>query len=1242
MTVGNDSTISTQLLGLTNSSITLGNNGKLTSTTTTLNNSTITFGDTGTLIAADTTLTNASKIQLGNINSTATTQKLTLSGGSSVVIGSGQLTSGDATLTGSTVSIGGNWTSGVTKLTNSTATVTSLNAQDTTLDTNSIVQISANSSTNKLSVLGGSQFKIDTGAKLTTTDATVSGAGSKVSVGDGSTLQSTTITLTAGSAIVAGTGSTVSTTAALSATDSSVTFGTGGTLTAATTSLTNSALTMGDTPTASLGAVVMTKNASVSLGVGSSATLADLTMTDSSFSVGNGTTTTVQNVGLTNSSVTLGTSGSGADMKVSGNITAGASTNPSFITGPGGLGFLGANQTVTVADGAANQDLAVSAKLFGADFIKNGPGRMVVNALVPSVVGVTVQNGDLEVDATIGNVTLTSINSTLSGTGTVGTLGLPVIGTVSPGVSYAANKAGILRGTSAVWGSQTVYSINLASSTPGSPTAGTDYDQLQLTSTIDLGGATLSGAFGTGVQFGDRFTIVTAAGGVTGRFAEPFGAGVVFIQGQKFRVDYSDPTKVVLQKIRADVTVTVVSSANPSTFGQLVTFTVTVTPELGAAVIPTTTNVTFTLDGTPQSPVVSVNASSQAVFSILLAGGTHTIRATFNGDPVNFNTQTSTTLIQTVEVPTIDPLTVTPTFISPNNSPGVQDTTSVTTTVRQERSATTWTVTIKNSSNATVRTFIGAGVITINTFPISAIWNGKDSTGAFVPDSVYALTASFLDQFNNTQTTPVVSVTVDNTSPAISPILTSSPVIAPGTTGTASTTATLTSTITEQNLSTWAVNIFNSTNALVRSYSGTGLNVNVNWDGRNTLGVIVPDGTYTVSVTAGDAAGNTVTSSTQTVIVLTQPPAITVTSPSTNVYGQAITLIATVSVANPLVSNLLNGTLVQFFNNSIPVGGPVALTLVAGVYEARLTTGTLNVGSYSITASYLGTTNFLANTSPAYTLVVTPATLNVTAQNQSKVYGGPLPVLTYAVSGLVNGDTVASVFTGAIATTATSASSVGTYPITQGSLVSNSNYVVTFTNATLTVTTALLTVMANNLTKTYGAATPPLTFTTNGLVNNDTVANVLTGSLATAANALTPAGSTVPISQGTLAANANYSLNFVNGTLTVTKAALSVTAVDKTKLYGSAVPSLTFTTSGLVNNETVAQVLTGGLTTTATAASAVGNYPITVGTLASNSNYALTFVNGNLAVTPVGARSHNVRGHPRRRYAESHLQHSTV
>ena len=44
-------------------------------------------------------------------------------------------------------------------------------------------------------------------------------------------------------------------------------------------------------------------------------------------------------------------------------------------------------------------------------------------------------------------------------------------------------------------------------------------------------------------------------------------------------------------------------------------------------------------------------------------------------------------------------------------------------------------------------------------------------------------------------------------------------------------------------------------------------------------------------------------------------------------------------------------------------------------------------------------------------------------------YGDPVPALTYTYTGLVNGDTSAT-FTGGLDTTATSSSSVGSYPIT--------------------------------------------------------------------------------------------------------------------------------------------------------------------------------------------------------------------
>ena len=52
------------------------------------------------------------------------------------------------------------------------------------------------------------------------------------------------------------------------------------------------------------------------------------------------------------------------------------------------------------------------------------------------------------------------------------------------------------------------------------------------------------------------------------------------------------------------------------------------------------------------------------------------------------------------------------------------------------------------------------------------------------------------------------------------------------------------------------------------------------------------------------------------------------------------------------------------------------------------------------------------------------------------------------------------------------------------------------------------------------------------------------------------------------ASDPDYTIKFVNGTLTVTPASLVITAVDKTKVYGAALPTLTASYSGLVNGDT--------------------------------------------------------------------------
>src|SRR5262249_32214595 len=88
----------------------------------------------------------------------------------------------------------------------------------------------------------------------------------------------------------------------------------------------------------------------------------------------------------------------------------------------------------------------------------------------------------------------------------------------------------------------------------------------------------------------------------------------------------------------------------------------------------------------------------------------------------------------------------------------------------------------------------------------------------------------------------------------------------------------------------------------------------------------------------------------------------------------------------------------------------------------------------------------------------------------------------------------------------------------------------------------------------------------------------------------------------------------------VSPAILTVTADNKAKDFGAALPTLTAHFSGFVNGED-ASVLSGApaLSTTATASSAVGSYAIVAaqGSL-SAANYALSFVNGTLTVQASG------------------------
>jgi hypothetical protein len=99
------------------------------------------------------------------------------------------------------------------------------------------------------------------------------------------------------------------------------------------------------------------------------------------------------------------------------------------------------------------------------------------------------------------------------------------------------------------------------------------------------------------------------------------------------------------------------------------------------------------------------------------------------------------------------------------------------------------------------------------------------------------------------------------------------------------------------------------------------------------------------------------------------------------------------------------------------------------------------------------------------------------------------------------------------------------------------------------------------------------------------------------------------------AADANYTITHVSGTLTVTAATITVTADDKPKTFGQALPELTATYSGFVNGEGTSDLTAlATLTTTASATSDVGTYPITASG-ATSPNYSFSYVDGTLTIT---------------------------
>lgn len=197
-------------------------------------------------------------------------------------------------------------------------------------------------------------------------------------------------------------------------------------------------------------------------------------------------------------------------------------------------------------------------------------------------------------------------------------------------------------------------------------------------------------------------------------------------------------------------TTALISSPNPSQFGAAVLFTATVAPSAA------TGSVTFNDGSTSLCGTVALNAGVATCSTSTLAGGGHSITATYSGDN-NYGTSTSPILIQAVHVTTSNT-----TLVSSLNPSNIGDAVTFTATVNGN--APTGTVTfIDNASVLCNAVNLSTGVAACNvafqtngTHPILASYSGDannvGSTSSILNQLVGANPYMNLDQFGLTGT----------------------------------------------------------------------------------------------------------------------------------------------------------------------------------------------------------------------------------------------------------------------------------------------------------------------------------------------------------------------------------------------------------------------------------------------------------------------------------------------------------
>ena len=239
-------------------------------------------------------------------------------------------------------------------------------------------------------------------------------------------------------------------------------------------------------------------------------------------------------------------------------------------------------------------------------------------------------------------------------------------------------------------------------------------------------------------------------------------------------------------------------------------------------------------------------------------------------------------------------------------------------------------------------------------------------------------------------------------------------------------------------------------------------------------------------------------------------------------------------------------------------------------------------------------------------LTITPKSVTVTADNKSKVFGEKNPELTATVTGTLGEDTVK------YDVVREAGENVGKYTITPSGKAEQGNYSVTYATGTLTITKAETMTLTPELTgkdaeKVFDGQ--PLSGGATASVTKGTKITYSTDGGKTWSETLPSITNVGTLKVKAKAENKNYKDVTVDYTLTITRKAVTVTADNKSKVFGEKNPELTATVTGTLGEDTVKYDVVRE------AGENVGKYTITPSGKAEQGNYSVTYATGTLTIT---------------------------